>query len=165
MRRRPRDRGFTLIEVLVALAILSIAVVAAIQGFAQGLRLLKLSGDHQHAMLIADQKAREIVIPKAGQDQGEDEHGGRVFTWETTTTEIIAPDLTADGTKNPTWRIFQIDVKVRWDDRREVEVTTLRTAAATSEMGSARPTGITPGTPTTPGTTPGTTPRTVGPPR
>ena len=159
MRRPPS--GFTLIEVLVALAILSIAVVASIQGFAQGLRLLKLSGDHQHAMLLADQKAREIVTPKAGHDTGEDQHSGRVFTWETTTTEIVAPDLTDDGTKTPTWRVFQIDVKVRWDNKREVEVTTLRTAVAVSEMGSARATGTTPGTPTTPGTTPGTTPRTI----
>ena len=162
---KPQQAGFTLIEVLVALAILSIAVVAAIQGFAQGLRLLKLSGDHQHAMLIADQKAREIVIPKAGQDQGEDQHDGRVFTWETITTEIIAPDLTADGTKTPTWRVFQIDVKVRWDNKREIEVTTLRTAAAAPEMGTAQATGTTPGVPTTPGTTPGTTRRTVTSPR
>ena len=47
------DAGFTLLEVIVALAILSLAVVAAIQGFAQGLRLLKLAGDHQRAMLLA----------------------------------------------------------------------------------------------------------------
>ena len=47
-------RGFTLLEVLVALAILGVAVVASIQGFAQGLRLLKLAGDHQDAMMVAD---------------------------------------------------------------------------------------------------------------
>ena len=61
--REAPEAGFTLIEVLVALAILSIAVVASIQGFAQGLRLLKLAGDHQHAMLLADQKMREVVDP------------------------------------------------------------------------------------------------------
>ena len=52
MARRARAAGFTLIEVLVALAILSLAVVASIQGFAQGLRLLRLAGDHQQAMLL-----------------------------------------------------------------------------------------------------------------
>jgi type II secretion system protein I len=133
-RRDPRGpRGFTLIEVIVALAILSVAVVAAIQGFAQGLRLLKLAGDHQYATLLADQKAREIVTPTAGHADGQDEHSGRVFAWETTTTEIAAPDLAGDGTRAPAWRVFQIDVKVRWDERREVELSTLRTAAATSE--------------------------------
>ena len=67
MRRPPAlEAGFTLIEVLVALAILSLAVVASIQGFAQGLRLLRLAGDHQQAMLLADQKMREVVEPKEG---------------------------------------------------------------------------------------------------
>ena len=59
-----RQAGFTLLEVLVALAILGIAVVAAIQGFAQGLRLLKLAGDHQQAMLLADQKCGSLVDVK-----------------------------------------------------------------------------------------------------
>src|SRR6266571_2761381 len=64
------DAGFTLLEVIVALAILSLAVVAAIQGFAQGLRLLKLAGDHQRAMLLADEKAREVVDPEEGREPG-----------------------------------------------------------------------------------------------
>jgi len=40
---RTREAGFTLLEVLVAFAILSIAIVAGIQAFAQGLRLLRVS--------------------------------------------------------------------------------------------------------------------------
>ena len=62
MRRRSQA-GFTLLEVLIAFAILSVAVVAVIQGFAQGLRLLKVAGDHQQAVLLADQKTREMVVP------------------------------------------------------------------------------------------------------
>jgi len=62
--------GFTLLEVLIAFAILSVAVVAVIQGFAQGLRLLKAAGDHQQAVLLADQKTREMVTPVEGRDQG-----------------------------------------------------------------------------------------------
>jgi general secretion pathway protein I len=125
--------GFTLIEVIVALAILSIAVVVSIQGFAQGLRLLRVAGDNQFATLLADQKAREIVTPSAGHTEGQDEHGGRTFAWETTTTEIPAPDLAGDGSRVPTWRVFQIAVKVRWDQRRAVELTTLRTAPVSAE--------------------------------
>jgi general secretion pathway protein I len=136
--------GFTLIEVIVALAILSVAVVASIQGFAQGLRLLKLAGEHQHAAFLADTKLREVVTPKLGREQGQDEHGGHTFAWETTTTEIVAPDLAGDGSKAPTWRVFQIAVRVRWAERREVEVTTLRTAAATAEMGASTPTTASP---------------------
>src|SRR3989440_712035 len=76
--RTTRERGFTLLEVLVALVILSVAVVAVIQGFAQGLRLLKLSGDHQRAMQLADQKVREVLVPEAQR-----EHGAEAgFRWD-----------------------------------------------------------------------------------
>jgi general secretion pathway protein I len=128
----PRDRasarrcaGFTLLEVLVALAILSLAVVAVIQGFAQGLRLLKVAGDHQQAILLADQKAREVVVPLEGQDRGQE----GAFDWERTVTIVKAPEL--ERTPGAKWRIYQIDVKVRWGERR-VEIATLRTAADAS---------------------------------
>jgi general secretion pathway protein I len=122
-RRATGQAGFTLLEVLVALAILSLAVVAAIQGFAQGLRLLKLAGDHQQAMLLADQKAREVIKPTEGQDQGTE----GTFTWERKTTVVEAPDLAIVG-RPKTWEVYDITVDVRWDDRRHVTLTTRRTA-------------------------------------
>jgi len=146
--KRP-DAGFTLLEVIVALAILSIAVVAAIQGFAQGLRLLKLAGDHQRAMLLADEKAREILDPEEGREQGTEGN----LRWERLTTLVPTPDLIpAAGV--PRWRVYQIDVKVSWDERRQVEVNMLRTMPLTVQ--TTTPTtpspGARPATPTTPTT-------------
>src|SRR5262249_23659910 len=86
---RRAQQGFTLLEVLIAFAILSLAVVAVIQGFAQGLRLLKVAGDHQQAVLVADQKIREMVIPVEGRDQGREGN----YDWERTVTVAPAPDL------------------------------------------------------------------------
>jgi general secretion pathway protein I len=125
---RRADAGFTLLEVLVALAILSFAVVAAIQGFAQGLRLLKLSGDHQQAMLLADLKAREIVKPEEGRETGTEGD----FQWERTTRLLETPDLTPVGLI-PRWRVYEIAVRVQWDQRRQVEVATLRTVSVTTQ--------------------------------
>jgi type II secretion system protein I len=122
-RRRLTDAaGFTLLEVLVALAILGLAVVAAIQGFAQGLRLLKLSGDHQQAMLLADLRMREIVRPEEGREEGTEGD----FRWERTIRLLETPDLDVPGTP-PRWRVYEIAVRVQWDERRHVEVATLRT--------------------------------------
>src|SRR5439155_2833100 len=134
-------RGFTLLEVLLALAILGVAVVASIQGFAQGLRLLKLSGEHQSAVLLADQKIRDIVTPEEGQKNGEDQLGGTTFSWEMVTTPIEAPDLipTAPGAPPPTtttpsaatatgtpqWLVYQIAARVRWADHRLGAITTI----------------------------------------
>ena len=123
------DRGFTLLEVLVALAILSLAVVVTIQGFAQGLRLLKLSGDHQEAMALADQKARETLVPVAGRDEGTE----GIFRWERTTKAVDAPDLQPAGGAEPRWRVYEITVGVTWGGSRRVEVTTLRTVSVAAE--------------------------------
>src|SRR3989442_11917022 len=126
--RTMRERGFTLLEVLVALAILSVAVVAVIQGFAQGLRLLKLSGDHQRAMQLADQKVREVLVPEAQR-----EHGAEAgFRWERVIRLVEAPELALPGSP-PRWRGFEVAVRGTWDEHRQVELAPLRTGSAGSD--------------------------------
>ena len=155
-------RGFTLLEVLVALAILSTAVVASIQGFAQGLRLLKLSGDHQAAMLLADQKLREVTSPVEGSEDGTEAR----FQWTRTVTRLPMPELETVP-RAGRWMHYSIDVRVRWDEAREVHLATLRTLVPGEVFTTTVP--VPPGTPGTPGTpgapgTPGTTPRPPGSP-
>jgi general secretion pathway protein I len=161
------ERGFTLIEVIVALAILSVAVVACIQGFAQGLRLLKVSGEHQRAALYADQKLREVVVPREGREEEQDAEAG--FSWERTVSAVEIPELTTEPGQESPWRVWQIAVRVRWGERREVEVATLRTVstAAEGETETVAPgtDGIAPRTgagTSGSGTTGGITPRTGG---
>lgn len=140
MRRRSagatkRAAGFTLLEVLVALAILSLAVVASIQAFAAGLRLLKVSGEHQEAMLIADQKAREITSPtKGGTDSGTE----GAYAWEREIRIVPTPDLDVEG-RTVKWRVWEIDVRVKWGERRQVSVATLRTVAGDGDRPRSRP--------------------------
>jgi general secretion pathway protein I len=129
-----RQDGFTLIEVLVAFAILSLTVVVAVQGFAQGLRLLKLSGDHQQAILIADQKAREVVMPKEGREEGTE----GAFAWERVTKPVATPELEGPG-RPPRWHVYEITVQVGWgEQRRTVGITTLRTVSEAEQQEQAR---------------------------
>jgi general secretion pathway protein I len=129
--RARSSAGFTLLEVLVAFAILSVAVVAIIQGFAQGLRLLKVAGDHQRAVLLADQKAREVVNPVEAHDKGQE----GAFDWERTVSIVTTPDLERTPATRK-WHVYQIDVKVRWGDTRGVQIVTLRTAAERPAAGT-----------------------------
>jgi general secretion pathway protein I len=151
MRRRSQA-GFTLLEVLIAFAILSVAVVAVIQGFAQGLRLLKVAGDHQQAVLLADQKTREMVVPVEGRDQGKEGS----FDWERVVTVVPAPDL-ARTAATAKWHIYRIDVKVSWGDKRGVEIVSMRTATDSRDTSTTSGPPRTVGVPTTPGSsgTPG----------
>lgn len=124
----PAEGGFTLLEVVIALAILGTAVVLSIQGVSQGLRLLKVAGDQQQAIIVADQKARELLVPVEGTDSGS---AGR-FSWQRTSHVLETPELTPPDAA-PEWRVFRISVVVTWDEQRRLEVSTLRTVPATSD--------------------------------
>lgn len=117
------ERGFTLLEVLVALAILGLAVVTMLQLLSQGLRLLKVSGDYQRAVLLADQKAREVETVREGVESG---HEGD-FEWERRATVAAVPEELTVLSATPV-RLFKVTVQVRWSGNRSVEVATLRTA-------------------------------------
>ncbi len=122
MRRRA-DGGFTLLEVLVAMAILSVAVVTLIQLSSQGLRLLRVSGEHQEAVMLADRLARSAEVSGERVDTG---HEG-AFEWERRTRLVVVPaDLAPVGTDAP--RLLSLSVAVRWGSGRSVEVSTLRLA-------------------------------------
>jgi general secretion pathway protein I len=119
-------RGFTLLEVLVALAILSVAVVSMIQLFGQGLRLLKVSGDYQQAVLLADQKAREVETVREGVESCDEGDLNKEFSCERRVTVAPVPEeLTVVGLAPV--RLYRVTVQVRWGGR-SVEVATLRTA-------------------------------------
>jgi type II secretion system protein I len=120
---RRQSPGFTLLEVLVAMVILSVAVVTLIQLASQSLRLLKLSSDHQDATILADRLVRATDAVAEGVETGEE---GR-FTWERRGRLVAVPDelLPSSG---PPPRLLSLAVVVRWGSGRTVELSTLRLA-------------------------------------
>ena len=121
MTRRPRA-GFTLLEVLIAMVILSVAVVTLIQTASQGLRLLKVSSDHQEAVTLADRLVRAVDGPVEGMDSGQE----GPFTWERRVRVMAVPDELSP-ISGPSPQLLSLSVAIRWGNGRTVEVATLRT--------------------------------------
>ena len=122
---RRADAGFTLLEVLVAVVILSVAVVTLVQLASQALRLLKLSSDYQEAVLLADRVVRAGDASIEGVETG---HEGQ-FDWERRAKLVAVPDdLEPVGSPSP--RLLTLSVAVRWGSGRTLEVATLRLAPA-----------------------------------
>jgi prepilin-type N-terminal cleavage/methylation domain-containing protein len=116
------SRGFTLLEVLVALTILGVAIVAFMQLSSQGLRLLHLSDDYQQAVTVADRIARATDVVEEGADAGQE---GR-FQWERRVSLVAVPqELAPDA--GPQLRLYALSVAVRWGRGRTLELASLRT--------------------------------------
>jgi type II secretion system protein I len=118
------SRGFTLLEVLVALTILALAIVTLMQLSSQGLRLLHLSDDYQQAVLVADRVARAADGLEVGVQAGRE---GR-FEWERRVALMPVPEELVAGA-GPELRLYALTVAVRWGGRRTLELASLRTVA------------------------------------
>jgi general secretion pathway protein I len=120
---RGRSGGFTLLEVLVAMVILSVAVVTLIQLASQGLRLLKSSSDHQEAALLADRVMRNADPSAEGTASGQEGQ----FTWAWRARLVAVPDELTP-TQGPRPRLLELSTTVQWGKGRTVELVTLRLA-------------------------------------
>lgn len=115
------NRGFTLLEVLVAMTILGLAIVTLMQLSSQGLRLLRLSDDYQQAVLVADRVVRSVEVLQEGIAAGQE---GR-FQWERRVALVPMPEELTPGA-GPKPLLYALSVAVRWGGSRTVEIASLR---------------------------------------
>lgn len=121
------SRGFTLLEVLVALTILAVAIVAFMQLSSQGLRLLHLSDDYQQAVILADRLARATDVVEEGAGAGQE----RRFQWDRRVSLVPVPEELTPGA-GPELRLYALTVAVRWGRGRTLELASLRTVMQTT---------------------------------
>ena len=139
-RRRARDgaRGFTLIEVAIAMAIVGIGVVTVLQIFNAALRTERGAGIRTRAAVRArDILERTMTMPEPQpmQDSGDFGDG---YRWERRVRE--APEFGSDGSRQLDVKeditIYEIEVSVTWPQAADREgvytVRTLRVAPAPS---------------------------------
>jgi general secretion pathway protein I len=124
-RPRARDGGFTLLEVLVALVVLSTTVVAALQLFGGGLRLARTAGDHTEAALLASAKLADLEPGALTEGQIDGTDGPYRWTRRVTLDPALLP-VEADSPETLRIRLARVSVEVRWGQGRRFELVTLR---------------------------------------
>jgi prepilin-type N-terminal cleavage/methylation domain-containing protein len=108
-KRNNSAHGFTLLEVLVATAILGIAVAVVLQLFSANLRALSMSEDYVKASTKAEVKMREILddsklVEKAHTEMTDD--GYRI--------DVTITEVQEDRTMNIDVKLMEIDLIISW---------------------------------------------------
>jgi len=123
-------RGFTLIEIVVALLVLAIVSAVLFEGFSVGFRNARTADDFTQAVLIAQSKLAPTGVAEplaAGTESGE------VLDKYSWTVRVDPVEVTADdGAKPGRLQPFFVTVDVVWSDgstERTVSLSTLRLAA------------------------------------
>ncbi len=119
--------GFTLIEVIVSITILSISFVLIMQLFADGLKSARLSRDYTRAVVLAKDKMEELSeTPVNGSGVFEDG-----FQWETE----VQPYEELEETEH---NMLKIKVNIYWDhmlnNPRSLELVSLKVVLNEDEL-------------------------------
>jgi len=131
-----QDLGFTLLEVVVALAIASLAIVGLFQAASGGLLAVNTAGRVEEAVQRA-QSHLAAVGRSAALIQGEftDDDGGG-YHWRLRARPVASRRVAAaDGSPTALATLFDVEVAISWPGRsgeRSVVLKTLRLSATTS---------------------------------
>ncbi len=125
MKRKYGDnnahKGFTLLEVLVAVAILGIAVTVVIQLFSANLRAIASSKEYIYASGKAEAKMRDIL------DDGEiSETSFAEISDDGYRIDVLIAEVLHERTENLQVRLLEIDLTVYWTSGAHEKSLTLR---------------------------------------
>lgn len=101
--------GFTLLEVLVATAILGIAIAVVLQLFSANLRAIGMSEDYVKATQLAEAKMREILEDDALRETSFSETTGEGYRFDVTVTSTLEERMETLPVK-----LLEIGLTIHW---------------------------------------------------
>jgi general secretion pathway protein I len=116
---QPTQNGFTLLEIMVALAIFSLAALAMVRLQGYSVRSTSNLGDSSMAWQVARNVAVEILSnpapPTLGETRGEELNGGQNWRWTATAsptddTRLVMVDIDVVGTGNAALRKARLTI-------------------------------------------------------
>jgi prepilin-type N-terminal cleavage/methylation domain-containing protein len=117
-----RSAGFTLLEVIVAIAILGIAISVVLQLFSANLRAISVSGDYVTAATRAEAKMREILS-----DDRLSEKSFSEATQEGYRIDVSIIDVMKERTENLQVKLLEVDLTIHWIQGTKQKSMSLRT--------------------------------------
>lgn len=127
------QRGFSLIEVLVAFVLLSFSLAVILQIFSGSLRNVAAARNYTNAMVLADAKLSSLgsELPiETGEVTGEDGD----FVWRLSITPYVYPDESPEQDSQQTdQQLFEVSISVSWQQgarQPQVDMHTLRIGQA-----------------------------------
>ena len=122
-----RNAGFTLLEVVIAMAILGIGMTVILELFSGGLRLGRLSRDYTKAMNYASLKMEEIATRNTVEEGGDEGEFDGAFRWKVGVEKVdILPKDKGTDFKPPA-DLYHVRVSVIWTSGTKERTATLET--------------------------------------
>ncbi|MGQ9509343.1 MAG: type IV pilus modification PilV family protein [Thermodesulfobacteriota bacterium] len=107
-------KGFTLIEIVVSLAILGVGLLGIIELFSGGLRTERIAVEYSKAMEYAQLKMEEIGLSPSFQEGKEEGRFDEHFRWEVFRKKVdLLPEEILSKMKPPV-QLMEVKVKVFW---------------------------------------------------
>ncbi len=119
MRRRASistgvKRGFTLIEVVVALAILSIGLTVLMELFSGGLRLGRTSGEYSKAVNFGRMKMEEIMTQQSVEEGTDEGKFDDTYSWQVEMKKVDIIPAEKVTAFDPPVLLYRVTVDVLW---------------------------------------------------
>lgn len=121
-RPLPVQAGFSLLEILVALVLLSMAATILFQVFSRGSRNISVSEDYVTAAIVGETSMRQVLDKEDLQEGAFNETKENGYRIETRITEVLK-----ERSENLQFRVLDIDVSVNWSRNSKDKMIRLRT--------------------------------------
>jgi general secretion pathway protein I len=109
------ERGFTLLEIVVAIAILGIGLVVIIELFGGGLRLERTSEEYTKAVGYARMKMEEVYLAKSLEEGIQAGEFDRDYRWQMELRRVeLIPSRGIDTSYRPPVELYWVRIDVVW---------------------------------------------------
>jgi len=130
LRKRRRQRGFTLVEVVVAMAVLGISLVLIIELFSGGLRLARASEEYTVAGQLGRQKLEEIALSNQFKEGIEEGEFDSTYRWQVEVKKIDLLLFSKETDYRPPAELFQVQIRIIWKSGSKERITRIETFKA-----------------------------------